>query len=177
LAFIPVTVVESEQTEFGLVRERGGWRLLSLGLVLLDVPQLSKQWAQNLEVSQEDGVIVTLRMLREAIETYRRAFGKLPESLARLGPAPKDQISPEQASLVDEHLAAGSERGYSFRYRIVPAADADEEKFELAATPEAYGKAGRRSFFLDVAGKIHAADRRGSVASAEDPLTEPEKTP
>ena len=52
-----------------------------------------------------------------------------------------------------------------------------KEKFELAATPDDYGKTGRRSFFLDVEGKIHAADRHGSVAAAEDPLLEAEKTP
>lgn len=177
LAFIPVSVESSEQTEFGLVRENGGWRLLSLGLVLLDVPQLSKQWAQTREASQEESALAALRSLQNAVETYRRAFGKLPESLAQLGPAPKDQISPEQASLVDEHLAAGSGSGYHFRYRIVPAAEQTDEKFELAATPDDYGKTGKRSFFLDVDGKVHGADRHGSVALADDPLIEAEKTP
>lgn len=177
LAFIPVTVAASEQTEFGLVRESGGWRLLSLGLVLLDIPQLSKQWAQTRESSQEEGALASLRSLRDAVETYRRAFGKLPESLAQLGPAPKDEISPEQASLVNEHLAAGTEGGYHFRYRIVPAAEQTDEKFELAATPDDYGKTGRRSFFLDTDAKVHAADRHGSVGGPDDPLIEDEKTP
>ena len=177
LAFVPVTVANSEQTEFGLVRESGGWRLLSLGLVLLDIPQLSKQWAQGHEASQEDAALATLSDLKDAVETYRRAFGKLPQSLAQLGPAPRDEISPEQASLVDEHLAAGSGDGYHFRYRIVPAADENDEKFELAATPDDYGKTGRRSFFLDTAGKVHGADRQGSPAAPDDPLIEAEKTP
>jgi len=177
LAFIPVTVEASQQTEFGLVRESGGWRLLSLGLVLLDIPQLSKQWAQKREASREDAALAALSALKDAVETYRRAFGKLPESLAQLGPAPKDEISPDQASLVDEHLAAGSGGGYHFRYRIVPAAEQNDEKFELAATPDDYGKTGRRSFFLDSDGKVHGADRHGSVAAADDPLIEAEKTP
>jgi hypothetical protein len=177
LAFVPVTVANSEQTEFGLVRESGGWRLLSLGLVLLDIPQLSKQWAQGRESSQEDAALATLSDLKDAVETYRRAFGKLPQSLAQLGPAPRDEISPEQASLVDEHLAAGSGDGYHFRYRIVPAADENDEKFELAATPDDYGKTSRRSFFLDTAGKVHGADRQGSPAAPDDPLIEAEKTP
>src|SRR6202041_126466 len=88
LAFIPVAVVNSQQADFGMVREGGSWRLLSLGLVLFDVPQLA---------TQEDTAIADLRALAEAIQTYRRAFGKLPESLEQLGPAPKDQISPDQA--------------------------------------------------------------------------------
>jgi type II secretory pathway pseudopilin PulG len=170
LAFIPVTVVDAQETEFGLVREGGEWRLLSLGLMLLDVPQLSKQWAAGELAAREESAIATLRSLAEAIQTYRRAYGKLPESLAQLGPAPKNQISPELASLVNEHLAAGSEGGYKFRYRIVPAAQGDDVAFELAAMPDDYGKTGRRSFLLDAAGKVHAADDHGAMATSEDPL-------
>jgi hypothetical protein len=183
LAFVPVTVVDVQETEFGLVRESGGWRLLSLGLVMLDIPQLSKQWAAEDMAAREETALATLRGLSEAIETYRRAYGKLPDSLAELGPAPKDEISPEQASLVDEKLAAGEDAGYRFRYHIVArpeqrvrqdepdqADQADQDAFELAATPEEYGTSGRRSFFLDASGKVHGADRRGEVGSSDDPL-------
>lgn len=173
LAFIPVTVVEAQRTEFGLVREGGEWRLLSLGLVLLDVRQLSKQWTEGDLATREDSAIATLRALADAIQTYRRAYGKLPDSLAQLGPAPQDQISPEQASLVDEHLAAGSEGGYQFRYHVVPAAQEGDLAFELSAMPSEYGKTGRRSFFLDAAGKVHAADNHGAMATAEAPLVFP----
>ncbi len=176
LAFIPVTVPGSHASEFGLVRETGGWRLLSLGLLLLDIPQLSKQWVDQDFAAREDAVIQTLRGLADAIQTYVRSWGKLPESLAQLGPAPPDQISPEQASLVNEHLAAGSQRGYSYRYRIVPAPDGGETAFELAAAPEDYGKTGRRSFFLDTKGKVQAADKHGAVATSDDPSIEGEKT-
>jgi hypothetical protein len=177
LAFIPVSVVNSEQTEFGLVREGGGWRLLSLGLVLLDIPQLSKQWGVQDLAASEDGAIATLRGLAAAVLSYRRAFGQLPESLARLGPAPKDQISPEQASLVSAELAAGSAGGFNFRYRILSVGGDAEATFELAATPNNYGKAGERSFFLDGTGKIHGADKHGMVAAPTDPLIPGEKTP
>lgn len=170
LAFIPVAVVDGRQTQFGLVRENGGWRLISLGLVLLDIPQLSKQWAESDVAAREQAAIAALRGLADAIETYRRAYGKLPDSLAELGPAPKDQISPEQASLVDEHLAAGSAAGYKFRYRIVSSAQDEHQTFELAAVPEAYGKTGRQSFLMDASGKIHAADKHGDLATADDSL-------
>jgi hypothetical protein len=169
LAFIPVTVVDAQQTRFGLVRENGGWRLLSLGLVLLDVPQLSKQWAESDLGAREDSVLATLHDLAEAVRTYRDAYGKLPDSLAQLGPAPKDQISPDQADLVDEHLAAGSAGGYQFRYRIVSVEGQDDPAFELAATPETYGIGGRRSFLLDGSGKVHGADKHGDLATADDP--------
>jgi hypothetical protein len=168
LAFVPVDAVNSQQTQFGLVREGSSWKLLSLGLVLLDIPQLSKQWVESDLSAREDAAIGNLRGVADAVHTYRNAWGKLPESLVQLGPAPKDEVSPELASLVNEHLASGSAGGYRFRYRIVPAEQQSEESFELAAMPESYGKTGRRSFLLDSSGKIHAADRHGEVATLED---------
>jgi hypothetical protein len=175
LAFVSVTVVDSQETEFGLVRENGGWRLLSLGLVLLDIPQLSKQWGAQDLAAREDAAVATLHKLADAIQAYRQAFGKLPESLAQLGPAPEDGISPAQASLVNETLAAGSDGGYHFRYRLVSSANDADAAFELAATPDDYGKTGRRSFFLDGAGSVHGADKRGTVAAPNDPLIAGEK--
>lgn len=188
LSFIPVTVVNAEQTQFGLVRESGGWRLLSLGLVLLDIPQLSKEWAQSDLAASEDAAIGILHDLAEAIRTYHDAYGRLPVSLAQLGPAPKGQISDEQASLIDAKLAAGSVGGYRFQYRVTgpavaPAIASDAEgqearsdptAFELSATPENYGKSGRRSFLLDADGKLHGADKNGEMATTDDPIvTEP----
>jgi len=184
LSFIPVTVVNAEQTQFGLVRENGNWRLLSLGLVLLDIPQLSKQWAESDLAAREDAAIGTLQSLADAIRTYHDAYGKLPVSLAQLGPAPKGQISDEQASLIDAQLASGAVGGYRFQYRVTgpavaPAVASDAEgqgarsdptMFELAATPETYGKTGRRSFLLDSAGKLHGADKNGEIATADDPV-------
>jgi type II secretory pathway pseudopilin PulG len=176
LAFIPVTVVGGNEAEFGLVRENGAWRLLSIGLLLLDIPQLSKEWAAQDFAAREDAAIETLRGLADAIRTYRNSWGRLPESLAELGPAPTDQVSPEQSDLVNEHLAAGSQGGYQFRYHIVPAPDGTDPSFELAASPEEYGKTGRRSFLFDSTGKIRGADKQGAVATPEDPLIPGEKT-
>jgi hypothetical protein len=177
LSFIPMTVPGGQSTEFGLVRENGSWRLLSLGLVLLDIPQLSKQWADEELVAREDGAIANLNTLAEAIQKYRRAFGNLPTKLAELEPAPKDQITPEQASLTSAELASGKSGGYGFRYRIAPAADGNDTNFELTAVPDEYGKTGRRSFFLDTAGQIHGDDKLGNVASDDDPVVEVEKQP
>lgn len=177
LAFLPVTIAGGQQTEFGMVQESGSWRLLSLGLVLLNIPQLSKEWAEQDLAAREEAALAALRALAEAVQTYRRAWGKLPDSLAELGPAPAGQISPEQADLVNEQVAAGSQGGYRFRYRIIPAGNTTDEKFELAATPEEYGKTGLRSFFYDSLGKIHGADKHGTVATLDDPLLSGEKTP
>ncbi|MGH9683692.1 MAG: hypothetical protein ACRD4S_08790 [Candidatus Acidiferrales bacterium] len=177
LAFVPVTVVDGQQTEFGFVRENGGWRLLSLGLVLFDIPKLSKQWAEEDMVAREETALKALRDLAAAVKTYSDAFGKLPETLAQLGPAPKDRISPDRANLVNAQIAAGSFGGYQYRYRIVPEVNGTDAAFELAATPAKYGESGRRSFFMDTTGKVHAADKNGAVATYEDPLLSGEKTP
>jgi hypothetical protein len=175
LAFISVVVVDSEETEFGLIHETNGWKLLSLGLVLLDIPQLSKQWAQADLAAHEDAIIATLHETFEAVQTYHRAFGRLPESLAELGPAPKGQISPEQASLISAELAKGAQGGYEFRYRIVPDISGNDTEFELAATPRPYGTNGHRSFFLDASGRVHGDDKHGAVATVDDPLVAGEK--
>lgn len=171
LSFIPVEVVNGQNTTFGLVRENGGWRLLSLGLVLLDIPQLSKQWAEEALAESEAAAISNLHTLAEAIEKYRSAYGKLPDSLVQLGPAPANEISPDEASLIDAQLASGSAQGYVFRYRTMAAAEGTTEtRFEISAVPQEYGKTGRRSFLLGADGKIHGADRHGELATADDPV-------
>jgi hypothetical protein len=178
LAFIPVTIAGGNESQFGLVRENGAWRLLSLGVMLLDIPQLSKRWAEQDFAAREDAAIQTLRGLADAVQTYRSSWGRMPETLAELGPAPPNEVSPEQSNLVNEHLAAGAQGGYQFRFTIVPAPDGLDAHatFELAATPDEYGKTGRRSFLYDSAGKIRAADKHGAVATPEDPLIPGEKT-
>ncbi len=169
LAFIPVQVVDGRAIEFGMVHEGGGWRLLSLGLLLLNIPELSKLWAEQALDGSERTAIATLHRLADAIATYRRAYGNLPESLNQLGPAPKDGVSPDAAQLVDADLAGGEREGYRFRYRIAPAPDDGEQRFELAAQPIEYGQTGRRSFYLDAQGKLRGADHQGAVATADDP--------
>jgi len=180
LAFIPMEIPlpgePSRSITFGLVREGGNWKLLSVGLILLDIPSMAKQWEQADLEAREDDAIAALRKLATALETYRRAYGKLPDALERLGPAPESGISPEAAGLVDAELSAGIKNGYAIRYRIVPAGgNLSEEdsnqaaKFELAATPIEYGKIGRRSFFLDSGGVLRGADKQGAVATSADP--------
>jgi len=186
LAFIPVEArgetrgagEAGRRVDFGMVREGGGWKFLSVGLLLLDLPALARQWAQQAENSeieaQEAAAIAALRKIAEAILTYRRAFGRMPEALAQLGPPPKGGISPDAAGLLDAELAAGSKGGYVFRSVILsPSEEATEPRFNLAATPAQYSKTGRRSFFLDASGVLRGGDKQGTVATAQDPHIEP----
>jgi hypothetical protein len=184
LAFVPMQIPlpgePSRSITFGLVREGGTWNLLSVGLILLDIPSMAKQWEQADLESGEDNAIAALRTLATALETYRRSYGKLPDAIESLGPAPKGGISPETAGLVDAELAAGAENGYTIRYRILPASGihseeeaSQSERFELAASPAEYGKTGRRSFFLDSSGILRGADKQGGVANTRDPRIGP----
>ncbi len=196
LAFIPVTAgipgdkpgdpdrSAPRDVQFGLVRESGQWKLLSVGLLLLDLPALARQWAREDLTSREEAAIASLREIARALGTYRRAFGTLPESLARMGPAPREGISEDAASLIDAELAAGTKGGYSFRYRIVPprpgvtATDEDgQDGFELAATPTEYGKTGQRSFFLDSSGTLRGDDKKGAVATVTDAVVKSPREP
>ncbi len=170
LAFIPLQTADGDIADIGMVRESSGWKIISVGLMLFDIRQLAGRWAEQETENREDDAIHSMRDLQTVIGTYQRAFDELPESLQRLGPAPKNQVSPEQANLIGAQLASGTQNGYRFRYRIVTGPDGNPSGFEITATPETYGKSGKRSFFLDAAGKFHAADKHGDTATADDPV-------
>jgi hypothetical protein len=176
LAFIPLQTVDGETSDIGMVRESGGWKIISVGLMVFDIHQLSGRWKEQETENREDDAIHSMRDLQTVIGTYQRAFDKLPESLQQLGPAPKNQVSPEQANLIGAQLVSGTQNGYRFRYRIVTGADGNPSGFEITATPETYGKSGKRSFFLDAAGKFHGADKHGESATPEDPILPEEDT-
>jgi hypothetical protein len=170
LAYIPTIVADAHNIRIGLVREDGNWKLLSLGLLLIDIPSLQKEWAaQMLEIHEQDA-IDNLQGIAQAISTYQSAFGKLPKSLADLGPPKQGGVSPSAAKLLDASLASGESNGYKFRYRVITGADSQAPSFEIAAIPAQYGKTGNRSFLLDKDGKIHAADKKGALATPDDPL-------
>lgn len=169
LAFIPARVPSGLSAEFGLVREPGGWRLISLGLLMLNVPELAKQWAAQETVAREMLAVAALHQIASAAETYRKGFGYLPESLVQIGPAPKEGISPDAAGLIDADLASGTKENYTFRYRLFNSSHDADARYEIIATPIQYGPGGRRSFYLDSSGILRGADKIGDVAGPDDP--------
>jgi hypothetical protein len=157
----------------GLVREDGDWKLLSLGLLLLDLPALEVEWDSAEIDSTEKNAIEALTKVAGAVEAYRNKYLHLPESLANLGPPLHGAANGESAGLVDSDLANGMKNGYTIRYVILGASTLGAPaKYEVAATPLQYGRTGRRSFFRDSSGGLHAADRRGAVGSETDPKLE-----
>ncbi len=182
LAFLPVEVREATDTtgasvirvQMGLVREKSDWKLLSVGLVLLDLPALAVEWDAAEMGSTERTAIDGLKKIAEAVEAYRRSYSRLPESLAKLGSPPRGSAAgPDAAGLLDADLASGIRTGYKFRYVISGGNNVGAPaKYEVAATPETYGRTGRRSFFRDTNGGLHGADRQGAVGSGVDPHIE-----
>src|SRR6202047_4213914 len=96
LAFLPLelrdvtdsTGANVHQITMGLVRENGQWVLLSIGVLLLDIPSLELEWDSEEAEANEITALGNLRRLTEAVETYRRTYFRLPESLGSLGPPP-----------------------------------------------------------------------------------------
>ena len=178
VAFLPVDLRDATdssgasaiQVNMGLVRENGEWKILSLGLVLLDLPSLELEWDSADADKNEQAAIESLKTIAEAVELYRRKYTRLPDSLSSLGPPLHGPENAEAAGLVAGDLATGMKNGYSFRYVIVGASGLGAPaKFELAATPLNYGRTGHRSFFRDAAGTLRGADRQGAVGAASDP--------
>lgn len=177
VAFMPVSLRDATdsvggstiQVNMGLVRESGDWKILSLGLVLLDLPSLELEWDSAEADKNEAAAIDSLKQLVEAVEAYRHKYARLPDSLSSLGAPARGAASATAAGLVDSDLASGAKDGYSFRYVIVGASTLGAPaKFELSATPLSYGRTGRRSFFRDSEGALHGADHQGSVGSPSD---------
>jgi hypothetical protein len=181
LAFLPVEVREATDTtgastirvQMGLVREKSDWKLLSVGLVLLDLPALAFEWDAAEMESTEKAAIDGLKKIGDAVESYRRTYARLPESLAKLGSPASGAAGPDAAGLLEPDLASGVRSGYRFRYVISGGSNLGAPaKYEVAATPETYGRTGRRSFFRDTNGALHGADRQGAVGSELDPRVE-----
>jgi hypothetical protein len=181
MAFLPLELRDATDTTganvrhitMGLVRENGEWKLLSLGLLLLDLPGLEVEWDMAEMEMNERAALNGLRKIGEAVEAYRRSYSRLPESLANLGPALHGATNGEAAGLLDSDLATGMKNGYAFRYVILGGSSSGAPaKYQLAATPLTYGRTGRRSFFRDASSMLHGADRQGGVGSEADPKVE-----
>jgi hypothetical protein len=181
VAYLPLSLTDaknpsasdSRNVVMGLVREKNQWKLLSLGLLLLDLPTLAEEWDRQEIQTNETAAIASLKELAVAIEKYRVTYTHLPQTLAELGPPKPGVAKTEGAGLVSSDLASGRKDGYFFRYVIVGASDMGAPAvFELAAIPVEYGRTGTRSFFRDGSGVIHGGDHQGAVGTTVDPKVE-----
>ncbi|PYT89154.1 MAG: hypothetical protein DMG41_09420 [Acidobacteria bacterium] len=181
VAFLPLELhdvadsngASARQINMGLVREEGQWKLLSLGVLLLDLPELEVEWDESEIGATEKDALQSLKTIAAAVESYRGKHLHLPESLENLASPQHGAPGINAAGLLDVDLAKGTKNGYTFRYVIAGGSDVGAPaKYELSATPLHYAQTGRRSFFRDSNGVVHAADHRGAVGSESDPKVE-----
>lgn len=59
--------------------------------------------------------------------------------------------------------SSGKLTGYKFDVQV------KHGSFQVTAVPEKYGVTGKRSFYIDENNVIHAADKKGAPATANDP--------
>jgi hypothetical protein len=181
LAYVPLVAKDATDTgetnarriTMGLVKENGQWRLLSLGVLLLDLPTLGEEWDRAEMQNNEKAALAGVKEIAAGIEKYRVAYTHLPATLVELGPPEKGAAKAGQAGLVEKELAEGRKNGYLFRYVILGANDSGAPaKYELAAIPVEYGRTGTRSFYRDASGNVHAGDHQGGVGTQLDPKVE-----
>src|SRR5664279_5682932 len=89
LAYLPFEIKDASDTTgassrrvtIGMVRENGEWKLLSLGLLLLDLPSLEEEWDRAEIQANEKLAISYMKEIAEAVETYRKTYPRLPDTL------------------------------------------------------------------------------------------------
>ena len=177
IALLPIDIRDVSELQagephhilMGLVRENSSWKILSLGMLFLDLPSLEIEWDRASIGTNEQDALANIKIIAAAIETYRKTYSRLPDSLSKLARAPK--TSADSAGLLPAELASGQTNGYLFRMAIVGANDLGAPaQYELSATPMTYGRNGRLSFFRDVKGIYHAGDHSGGVGKTIDPI-------
>lgn len=121
-----------------------------------------------------------LGILNQANRTYAKTYGKgLAKNLDVLGPPPKWYHATEDRAgllsklgtsfLTDEDATHFTEFGYQFTYTAgEPDAGAKITRYTVLARPTQFGKTGRRNFFMDESGVIHASNS-DSPATKTDP--------
>lgn len=101
-----------------------------------------------------------VRLLHSAQMTYSAVYGSGNYgTLSSLG----------QTQVIDPALASGSKYGYVFTVSVTFYTPTSPGDFVVTATPRAYGKTGRMSYFINTIGEIHGADKGGQPANVNDP--------
>ncbi len=71
---------------------------------------------------------------------------------------------------IDQVLADGIKYGYRFEMTVNQSSSTQPAFFKVTAVPRQYPRTGRRSFYIDLQGIIHGADRNGAAATKTDPI-------
>ena len=97
----------------------------------------------------ETAVMREVQTIHEAQTQYQSQFGEYAASLAELGPPASGLPGLAGARLIPANLASGEKNGYRFTTNRSAAG------YEIHAEPKAFGKDGRRTFYMDQEGTLH----------------------
>jgi hypothetical protein len=127
------------------------------------VARLTTRQQRNLIRYNEAGAIRTLQTLLSAEATYQSTTGNGDYGTI-------EELGKEQ--LIDYVLAEGHRFGYLFRVRREKRSpESPQASLEIVAVPRTYRQTGRRSFYMNESGVIHAADKKGAEANPGDDET------
>ena len=126
------------------------------------VERLTTRQQRRLIRHNEAGAIRSLQTLFSAEATYQATVGNGDYGTL-------DELRKE--GLVDYVLGEGHRYGYLFRVRREKrSSESPQSSLEITAVPRTYGRTGRRSFYMDESGVIHAASKNGAEATIADQL-------
>lgn len=123
--------------------------------------RLTTRQQRRLISHNEAGAIMNLQKLFSAEATYQSTTGNGDYGTL-------EELRKE--NLIDYVLAEGHRFGYLFRVRREKRSTESQPSLEIVAVPRTYGRTGRRSFYMDESGVIHAADKKGREAQPGDHL-------
>lgn len=143
--------------EVALIRVGGEWLVGDQeALTLVRAQGRSFFFNTRILVNETEAVEMLQRVIGAEIIYSQKFEGNCAslQELVKLGGVPKD---------IDDQSGA-----YKFNFSLA----ADKKSFSATATPSAYGRSGRTSFYADLTG-IRADDLKGRPASASSPVYVP----
>lgn len=144
--------------QVALVRSGGDWLIGDQEtLALVNAQGRAFFFSARMLVNESEAYEMLQRIIGAELIYSRRFEGRnIPLSeLIRLDAVPKD---------IDDGESSG--------YRFTVTVSADQKSFSATATPTAYGKSGKVSFYADING-VRGEDLKGQPATAQAPVFQP----
>lgn len=118
--------------------------LIVIAIIVVLISAAAPKFSSYLMNARETAALGGIRTIHTAQTMYSSQFGRFAKSLAELGPAATGgQTGPASADLIQADLASGVKGGFKFVVEETPTG------YRISATPVAYNRDGRRSFYSD----------------------------
>lgn len=132
----------------------------ALFLILAFSFQTAFVQAQARRYFNERSAMNSLRTIHSAQMTYQSTIGNGNFTLF-------EELY--QAGFIDRYLRASFKHEYLFSIQYQDRTEITPATFFSRATPARYGKASRKSFYIDQTGVLRGADKNGEFADENDP--------